>query len=273
MRMTLHYALRSAINGGFAAYIIFLSRNDLLKYYIAPRMELYVKLVAVGLMMFAVYQAFAAFFRLRVAPLDCDCHHEPPKSFWRNAAAYSLLFTPLLLGYFLTDFSLGSALAAKKGVVLSASQTVFRGEAKAESVSPYAPLAAWLSKQNPVVIRDDIYLEASTAIDLFRENFVGKSIQIDGFVYREDGMPSDRFVVTRMTMDCCSADTTPYGFIVEADAAEALPEDSWVRVTGTIQTTEWDGEQVIAIEAGKAGILRIPAPSMPYIYPNFDILN
>ncbi|WP_199614316.1 TIGR03943 family putative permease subunit [Paenibacillus alkalitolerans] len=298
--MTLHYLIRAIISAGFSIYILYLVKNGLLQYYIAPRMELYVRIAAVGLIMIAVYQAFAAFAAVRGEAIDCDCDHTPSPSILRNITAYGLLIAPLLFGYFLPDTALGSALAEKKGIVLSVGDSVSSQSKQAakppaaaeQTLDPklatdeklkemfltgdaytdqYANFAVSLYKQDTIVIEESSFLEASTAIDLFMDRFAGKKIQIEGFVYREDTMANDQFVVARMAMECCSADSTPYGFLVLSKSAAVYPEDSWVRVTGTINSTDWDGIQIVSIETGD--IEKIPAPDTPYVYPNYDILD
>jgi len=293
-----HRLLRAGVSAGFSLYIVYLVKNDLLQLYIAPRMELYVKLSAVVFMMFAVFQLFASFASLRGQPLDCGCGHPPAKSFWPNAAAYGLLLAPLLMGYFLPDSALGSALVDKKGIVLSANNAAAKSKATEDpSREPapeqagamndeqllasfqtgdlyedqYAALAVQLIKQNPIVVRDDAFLEITTAIDLFSDRFVGKRVQIEGFVYRNEDMAQDQMVIARMAMECCSADSTPYGFLIQYPKASSYADDTWLRVAGTLNTVDWDGYRIAMLEADT--IQPIEAPETPYVYPNYDALD
>jgi putative membrane protein len=56
-----HPLLRAFILTGFAMLIVYLVRTGNIGLYIAPRMELYVKLSAIGLYAAAIYQYYAAF--------------------------------------------------------------------------------------------------------------------------------------------------------------------------------------------------------------------
>ncbi|TLS52363.1 TIGR03943 family protein [Paenibacillus antri] len=296
--MTIHRLLRAFVAAGFSTYIIYLVKVDALQYYIAPRMEIFVKLSAIVLMMFAVVQAFSMFVGARGRHVDCGCDHPPSPSLWRNALTYGLLFSPLVLGYFLPDLALGSDLVDKKGIVLSRSEpgtpAIPREETPVRTPLPsseslqddqllrsfqtgdlyedqYASLAVRLMKQDPMVVREDAYLEIITAIDLFLNRFVGKSVQIEGFAYRTEEMAADEFVVARMAMDCCSADATPYGFLVQSQEASRFAEDTWIRVTGTIGTADWGGVEIVKIEA--AEVAGIDSPETPYVYPNYEALD
>ncbi|HZG86868.1 TIGR03943 family putative permease subunit [Paenibacillus sp.] len=292
-----HRLLRAGVSAGFSFYIVYLVKNDLLHLYIAPKMELYVKLSAVVFVMFAVFQLYSAFATLRGQPLDCGCGHPPSKSFWRNTAAYGLLIAPLLMGYFLPDSALGSALVDKKGIVLSANNAAGAKSAASSAPAPspeqagamsdeqllasfqtgelyedqYAPLAVQLIQQDPIVVRDDAFLEITTTIDLFSDRFVGKRVQIEGFVYRNEDMAQDQLVIARMAMECCSADSTPYGFLIQYPKASTYADDTWLRVAGTLNTVDWDGYRISMIEADT--IQPIEAPETPYVYPNYDALD
>ncbi len=298
--MFVHRLLRAFLSAAFSLYIIYLVKNDALQYYIAPKMEIFVKLSAIALMLVAVVQLYSAFanLRSRASQPDCDCHHPPSPSLFKNAMTYGLLLSPLVLGYFLPDLALGSDMVDKKGIVLSRSQPApsdsldsapTEPEAIAESSEPteeqgrdsfltgdlyedqYAGMAAMLMQQDPIVVQEATFLENITTIDLFMHRFVGKSIQVEGFVYRPEELGSNEFVIARMAMDCCSADATPYGFLVESADASGFAEDSWARVTGTIRTVSWDGFDIVKIVAET--VVPIEAPDTPYVYPNYEVLD
>lgn len=90
-----------------------------------------------------------------------------------------------------------------------------------------------------IQIPDKQFLETMTTIDLYLDNFVGKKVQIEGFVYKEQGISANQFVVSRFAMQCCSADALPVGMLAEYDRAKQFVADEWVRVTGTVQKTKY----------------------------------
>ncbi|HZG56980.1 TIGR03943 family putative permease subunit [Paenibacillus sp.] len=288
--LSLHYAFRAALTGGFAFYIVHLVRSDKLLLYIAPKMETFVKLAAVALSMIAVYFAFAAFRALSgEQAADCGCEHGPSKSAFRNVATYLLFAAPLLFGWFVPDTIMGSNLVDKKGIVLSVADSDDSDAEKKTSNANGAPteggmfysedlyekqyssFAESLYLQDPIVIEASAYLEASTAIDLFLPAFLGKRVEIVGFVYKQEDMTDRQFVVARLAMECCSADSTPYGFLVDWPDAAKLAEDQWVTVEGVIRTTDYGGIEIASIAATR--VTPVETPSTPYVYPNYDILE
>jgi putative membrane protein len=123
---TNHFLARALILCGFAVYILYLVRSGHISYYIAPRMEIYVKLSAVGLYVIAAYQGYSAYRIFRGQQIDCDCRHEPSKSVLLSGIIYGLFLFPILLGFILPDTAVGSALAAKKGMNLSGSANILK---------------------------------------------------------------------------------------------------------------------------------------------------
>jgi putative membrane protein len=295
-----HYFLRAAILVGFAMYILYLVKTDGILYYIAPRMVVYVKLSAMGFYAIAIYQVYIAIASLWGQKAACDCEHPPSRSKIRNTIAYGLFILPLLLGFLMPDSAMGSALAAKRGVNLNSSRTsinrslqsltqttpaVSSPNPSSVSLDPadaklkelfkadkydqaYAQIGMNLYKKDLIQVKEEGFIEILSSVDLFMNNFVGKKMEISGFVYREEGMSSNQFVVARFSVQCCSADASPYGVMVQFDKGLTLAKDSWVKVTGTIGKSTYDGNEVTTLIADK--VEKTSASKIPYVYPNYD---
>lgn len=132
----------------------------------------------------------------------------------------------------------------------------------------FAKLGKRLYPKDTIHVNTEGYLEMLTMLDMYKDNFKGKEIVISGFIYREDDMGKDEFVVSRMAMQCCSADATPYGFLARSHMGSSLKNDTWIAMTGTLSTTEYRGNEIIRLEANKIKIIQ--APEDPYVYPYFD---
>ncbi|NEW05490.1 TIGR03943 family protein [Paenibacillus sp. SYP-B3998] len=378
--ISFHYLFRTLILLGFSSYIVYLAKSDALQYYIAPRMMIYVKCAAVALYVIACFQGYSALRAYWGKQVTCDCEHPVSRSAFRNTIAYGLLILPLLIGFLLPNTALGSAMAAAKGMNLSAAKSSLvkqvaqngtQNEQAAEvgstttiddktmitadtssdtvadpSVSPssttnpspkidvgssskisssgtgftasdpnrsgsatssaatnttsaastiapgavktdaelqklfhadnewdedFSKIGMRLYKKDTIVVKPEIYMEILSSIDLFKNNFIGKKIELSGFVYREDNMKNDQFVVGRFAVSCCSADATPYGVMVDFPTAQNYTKDMWVKVSGTIQNGSYNGNDIFTIKA--SNIEKIKAPESPYIYPNFEPLK
>jgi len=132
----------------------------------------------------------------------------------------------------------------------------------------FAKMGMILYKRDLITVKPEIYMEILSTIDLFKEHFIGKKIELTGFVYREQDLRSDQFIVGRFAVSCCSADASPYGVLTEFATANHFAKDTWVKVTGTIENGNYNGNDIFTIHATKVD--QIPTPKTPYVYPNFD---
>lgn len=148
-------------------------------------------------------------------------------------------------------------------------QTLFHAESEWDE--DFAKIGMNLYKKDKIVVKPEIYMEILSSIDLFKHNFIGKKIELSGFVYREDNMTANQFVVGRFAVSCCSADAMPYGVMIDFPTASTYPKDMWVKVTGTIQNGSYNDNEIFQIRATQ--VEKIDAPSSPYIYPNFEPLK
>lgn len=297
-----HHLIRAAILTGFAMFIVYLDRTGEIILYIAPRMELYVKLSAIGLYAAAVYQVYAALQkRMGNQTPGCDCEHDhaPSPSIFKNIIIYGLFVFPLLLGFLVPTGTLGSALASKKGVSLSGSAAIERTAPQSratpiangnntnppaaeqqtgdsldelfpsdEFTEAHAAYGKKLYSTSLITVPEKQFIETLTTLDLYREAFIGKEIEITGFVYREEDMGEERFAVSRFAMNCCSADALPYGLMINWPKAMEYADDEWVSVKGRLTTSNYLDNEVITIEAVK--MERIKAPESPYVYPDLE---
>ncbi|WP_029214759.1 TIGR03943 family putative permease subunit [Kallotenue papyrolyticum] len=94
----------------------------------------------------------------------------------------------------------------------------------------------------------------------------GKAVDVVGFVYQDPERPAGEFHVVRYVMSCCVADRAGVSLPVRWKEAAALPNDRWVRVTGTIETRQTPtGAQELVVLAEK--VETVPQPREPYLYP------
>ena len=98
------------------------------------------------------------------------------------------------------------------------------------------------------------------------EGYEGMSIEVIGFVFKDcEGLSANEFVPARLLMVCCAADMIPIGFLCRYDKASDLETDSWVKVTGTLGSTEFDGDVIPYINA--INVEKTEQPNDNYIYP------
>ncbi|MEK4104367.1 MULTISPECIES: TIGR03943 family putative permease subunit [unclassified Paenibacillus] len=269
-----HYLLRAVILLAFALYIGHLVQQDALHYYVAPKLARWVQLCPIPLTLMALSLAVQALFGK--GSVLCDCEHRLPHSFFKSTALYGLFLFPLLLGFLLPDRALGSMAAAKKGISLSSLPTEAKNSARFESIDPYheelTELAKILYAQPVVPVYSAIFSETLGALEMYKQQFAGKEITISGFLYRDQGEHSENsFAIGRFLVQCCTADATPFGILVDSGKLKSLPTDTWIEVRGKLQVVSYKGQEIMQISA--ESITPIKQPATPYIYTSPDSIT
>jgi putative membrane protein len=160
---------------------------------------------------------------------------------------YLLLATPLLLGTMVPARPLGADTLAGRGTELNTIATASRADQLARDTS------AWN------------LLDWGTALSMQGEGLVGSKADVVGFVFHDDGLGPDAFYAVRYVVTCCAADGAGVGLPVVWEGGGALPENSWVRVTGVIDRATLDGVEQPVLRA--AAVEPVPQPESPYLYP------
>ncbi|MFC0473386.1 TIGR03943 family putative permease subunit [Halalkalibacter kiskunsagensis] len=132
----------------------------------------------------------------------------------------------------------------------------------------YEELAEEVLTKGSIVVTEENYLDMMTMLDLQLERFIGKPIEIIGFVYREPEFEDDQLVVARFGMTCCVADASVYGTMVTTEEASQFENDTWVRVTGILDQTEYNDFRIPLIQLREIEI--VEQPESPYVFPRFS---
>lgn len=117
-----------------------------------------------------------------------------------------------------------------------------------------------------IVMDDDSFGRWLPELYLNLDSWLGKKIKIEGAVWKNlEILSGNEFALGRMMMVCCAADMQPVGLIASWENAEALSDDDWVRLTGTISKTEYEGnsEPLIIVDSAE----KITRPQFEYVYP------
>lgn len=96
------------------------------------------------------------------------------------------------------------------------------------------------------------------------DSYVGKEVDVVGFVFHPEDAPADVFYVSRFSVTCCAVDARPLGLPVYSPGwQEDFEEDSWVRVTGGFTGTEGDVPEPVIVTP--ESIEPTEQPANPYV--------
>jgi putative membrane protein len=122
-----------------------------------------------------------------------------------------------------------------------------------------------LLKQDTISMKEEKFASYADAITLYPDLFKGKSIQLKGFVYKEEGMNKDELVVGRFIITHCIADAGLIGFMVKMDEAPGLESDTWIEIEGVLDMTKYGDFDMPVIKVSSWNT--VSAPDDPYVYP------
>lgn len=84
---------------------------------------------------------------------------------------------------------------------------------------------------------DDDNLDVLEEIQIDPERFIGKEIELCGFICKESYLKNTQFVIGRIIMTCCAADSKIVGILAEDKDIIKVKENEWVTVRGVINYT------------------------------------
>lgn len=96
--------------------------------------------------------------------------------------------------------------------------------------------AKYDSKNNKseIVIVDDNNPMILEDIRMNPEKYIGNKLEVHGFVCKESYLNENQFVIGRIIMTCCAADSRVVGMIGEYDKASDLKENDKIKIKGRI---------------------------------------
>ncbi|MBC8061607.1 MAG: TIGR03943 family protein [Clostridiaceae bacterium] len=180
--------------------------------------------------------------------------------------SFSIFFIPIILGLLVDPQGLSGEIAGKKKLSLSQNNI-------AKSNSPS-------NKENVTILKIDnenslLEVNNNNFIDITdgvmntnTDKYIGQKINITGFVYRDETTSKNEFIVGRIMIICCAADSEIIGLLCEWDGASSFNADQWVNVTGTIgklpHLNSGKIQEIPYIKVEKVD--PVEKPAIPYLY-------
>ncbi len=224
------------VTGAFGAYLLYAFASGALYFYIHP---IYiVPVVVTGVVLLAVAVLGGA------APSAATERALPVR------LALALLALPVAVGVVLPARPLGLSMAAQRGV-----------DAMPFGRLDDVPEFTVSTRPETYTIKD--WVRAQQA-DPEPGHHAGKAVRVTGFVYRDDRLPRDWFVVARFMVQCCAVDAQPIGLPVRLDGGELPAAGSWVAIAGSWDVADVRGERRAVI--APTSVTSTERPDQPYLY-------
>lgn len=173
--------------------------------------------------------------------------------YWKYMPFVFTLFIALLL----PNTSLNASLVNNKGLNSQFTSEISKKE--------YRPLAPELRKTNLIKVSDSNFIEVMSELYRFPQEYIGKEIDMKGFIYKDASTPPEHFSLIRFIVGCCVADALPSGAFCEINNADEYTNGSWYQIQGVIEASEREGKLFPVVKV--TWIKSIPANTTPYVFP------
>jgi len=211
----------------------------------------------------------------------CDeCHSdERSKPFYQRWFIYGVFIFPLLTGFFLPIATLDSTIVKSKGFTFKAIETTEK-YAQTQYLKPDTSIyygkegydelmdiekKKYLSKKN-MVLKDTDYLKGLETIYKYPGDFLGKSVEFDGFSFKGESVNDRQLFVLRFGIIHCVADSGVFGMLVEFPKDIDMKDDEWIHVKGTISSVYYQPFKSTIPVLNVTDWKSIEEPKEPYVY-------
>lgn len=102
------------------------------------------------------------------------------------------------------------------------------------------------------------YTNILKELNTYLDNYIGHKITVNGFVFRNEDFEKDKFVIARNMIICCESDPVVVGIMCKYDKAENYPNDTWIKIEGTIDKCTYNDFTIPIINVEKIEKINTP---------------
>lgn len=129
----------------------------------------------------------------------------------------------------------------------------------------YENLKKEFVQMDKIIVSDENFISIMSVLDRFPESFEGKKIELIGFIFREPEFLETQVVIARRGDPCCVDEYDGvYGLLSTTTIASELLDNQWVKVSGTLSTTEYSAIEVPYLQIRE--VIKINPLKQPYVY-------
>lgn len=306
MRFHFQHFLKAVLLGLFTLFFTNLHITGDIAKYINPKYDFMSKIAAVFFLVLFLIQLSRIWQKKHVHHVcSHGCSHDHGNGHWslKRIVGYSIVAFPIVTGFTLPPTTLDASIAANKGFLLSQGSNGENADGSnkdsltedAESLvekenidiysSEHIPLPnnnylseeeyndkfRLLQESETIQMTDDMFGSYYGEINDNPQSYIGKTIKMSGFVFKEEGFTSNQLVISRFLITHCIADASIIGFLAEFQGAETIEEDTWIEIEGVIDIGTYGGYELPIIKVTSLNV--IDEPSEPYIYPVLTLLE
>jgi putative membrane protein len=232
---------------GFSYYFYMIISTNNIDLYVHPKMVKYVKFALCFFIVLTIFQSKNILSVKKNKSLKLG---------------YIMFIIPLALGIILKAEGLSAYSVINKGFSLTSQLKVNTLKHKHETTEDGTEIceldeqsnhSANNDKDSPENPSDSVAILKNININMTNENFVKiyediygnphnydeRKITMKGFIYKQEGLKKDEFILSRILVSCCTADAQLVGILCKYNDGKALTQSTWVNIEGTLGKEEY----------------------------------
>ncbi|MDA1477903.1 TIGR03943 family putative permease subunit [Bacillus changyiensis] len=215
---------------------------------------------------------------------ECGCghDHEENKPFFKKILIYFVFLFPLCTGIFLPVATLDSNIVKSKGFsfkgieqpehyaqtqYLRPDTSIYYGQEGYDELMEKA-LAKYKEKKQ-ISLDEHDYLKGMETIYNYPGEFLGKTIEFNGFAFKGEAIHGRELFVLRFGIIHCIADSGVYGMLVEFPEDINIKDDQWLHVKGTLSSEYYQPFQSVIPVLKVQEWSNMKEPKDPYVYRRY----
>lgn len=296
MQFHLQHFIKAVVLGVFVLFFLDLHLSGDIMKYINPKYQNISKLAAGIFIVLFFVQLFRIFQRKGKGHHHAcgpGCHHGHDHGNEQfnlsRLFSYSVMVFPIITGFAFEPATLNSTIASNKGSIFSQvnqketsplNETTLTDKENIDIYSSdhvplinnnylsneeYEKKLSLLENSETIHMQEDIFGSYYEELNEQPRDYVGRTIKMSGFVFKEDGFNSNQLVVSRFMITHCIADASILGLLAEFKEANSFKEDTWLEIEGVLDVTKYGEYEIPVIKATNWKV--IDEPTEPYVYP------
>jgi len=234
--------LKFFILTGFVAFFYLIIHSGKAELYVHPRIIIYMKFGIIAMVIIAIVTLG-------------DIFKAPKRNV--NLLPYMVFIIPLMLA-----FTQPAKILDSTSNQLSTNNSNNSVALNSKNSSNASDL---IVSGDTIIVSDDNFYNWYSSLNHDIEKYVGKNIELRGFVYKDNVAEKNEFIAARLMMTCCAADIQPIGFLCKFDKAQDLKKGRYVKVTGKVEMIKQKKYTEAIINVSDMEMT--DAPDQAYIYP------
>lgn len=237
---------------GLSAFYYFLLVSGMVNLYVHPRILPFIKASVVFMVVIALFLVVSIFKGSLIK---------------KKKSSYTIFLIPLIMIFGMGSDAVTPSLLEKpnfdirKEISLKNKEIDHSGHDHSEE--SHEGVDEIDTKNKRIVVEDNSYMFFLNEAYNDYEEYLGKEIEIIGFIYMDTSLKKNELALLRVMMVCCSADTQIVGLICNYDGTIKFNNDTWVRVVGVLEEKESLEGVILNIKSME----RTDKPKNEYVYP------